>query len=57
MSTTCKISCKKSENVYVIIEGERGGNGRVLRVFSSATACLAAFDSYAAGTVHFTKLG
>lgn len=47
---------KRTESVYAIVEGERGGNGRILRVFASATACLEAFDAYPVGTVHFTKL-
>lgn len=46
------------QNVYAIIEGPRGGNGRTLRMFTSATACLTAFfDGGYEGRAHFKKVG
>lgn len=45
------------EKLYAIIEGPRGGGGRVLRLFTSATACLTAFAAhYDSRTAHFTRV-
>ena len=46
------------QNVYAIIEGQRGQNGRTLRMFASATACLTAFFSGGyEGRAHFKRIG
>lgn len=54
--TTNEAGGRERVAVYAIIEGPRGGGGRVLRVFASATECLAAFGAYE-GRAHFAKIG
>lgn len=57
MENKTKTRRAKPENTYAIIEGPRGQGGRVLRLFSSATACLTAFfDGDYDGRAHFIKI-
>ena len=57
-TTTIKITPERAnENVYAIIEGQRGAGGKTLRLFTSATACLTAFfDGGYEGRAHFKKV-